>query len=103
MSNDTVLDFYEQLGFEEAEVDDGLTSLFLETDTDGSYVLITDEDGAIPATLKQAVVLAFYSPEGSYEWSATFKNSQLFKDNWSSDLSTEEKLAAIQTSRENAD
>ena len=101
MSNDTVLDFYEQLGFEEAEVDDGLTALFLEADTDGSYVLITDEDGAIPATLKQAVVLAFYSPEGSYEWSATFKNSQIFKDNWSSGLSTEEKLAAIQTSREN--
>ncbi|HAK74088.1 MAG TPA: hypothetical protein DCP36_11870 [Sporomusaceae bacterium] len=103
MSNDTVLDFYELLGFEEAEVDDGLTSLFLETDTDGSYVLITDEDGAIPTTLKQAVVLARYSPEGSYEWSATFNSSQIFKDNWSSNLSTEEKLAAIQTSRETAE
>lgn len=101
MSNDTLFDFYEQLGFEEAEVDDGLTALFQEIDADGGYVLITDEDGAIPDSLKQAVILACYSPEGSYEWSATFKNSQAFQAAWSSDLPIAEKLTAIQTSREN--
>lgn len=101
MSDESVLTFYEDLGFEETAIEDDLTALSLEVDPQGSYALITDEEGAVPETLKQAVVFACYTPEGAFQWSASFKNSYVFKDIWAGSQPTEQKLDAIQKRREN--
>jgi hypothetical protein len=57
-------DFFAALGFEEIEIEDGLTALCCETDEAGGYALVTDDGGAVPENLKQAVVFACYTPEG---------------------------------------
>lgn len=101
MSDESVLDFYEDLGFEETAIEDGLTALSFEVDPQGSYALVTDEEGAVPETLRQVVVFACYTPEGAFQWSASFKNSYVFRDIWSGNHTTEEKLDAIQKRREN--
>lgn len=101
MSDENILDFYEGLGFEETAIEDGLTALSFEIDPQGSYVLLTDEEGAVPETLRQTVVFACYTPEGAFQWSASFKNSYVFKDIWSESQTTEQKLDAIQKRREN--
>jgi hypothetical protein len=103
VSDENVLDFYEALGFEEIDIEDGLTALSFEIDPQGSYALITNAEGAIPETLKQAVVFACYSPEGAFLWSASFKHSYVFKDIWAGNKSTEQKLDAIRKRRENID
>ena len=95
------LELYTTLGFEEIDVEDNLTALFCETNTDGSYVLLTDEEGCTPTNLKKPVILALYTPEGSYQWSASFKNSYLFQETWSIGSTMAEKLAAILAHREN--
>lgn len=102
MSNENVMEFYETLGFEETEVDDGFTALFFELAPEGIYALITDEDGAIPQSLKQSVILACYSPEGAFLWSTSFKNSYLFKDCWSEAPAPELKLDALLKYRESS-
>lgn len=103
MSDESVLDFYEPLGFEETDIEDGLTALYFEIDPQGSYALITNDEGSVPATLKQAVVFACYTPEGAFQQSASFKNSYVFKDIWSGPPTVEQKLDAIQKRRENFD
>jgi len=95
MSDENLMDFYASLGFEEAEVEDGLDALFFELTPDGSYVLITTEDGTIPENLRVAVIFACYSPEGSFLWSASFKNSYVFRDIWSQETTAEQKLNAV--------
>jgi hypothetical protein len=103
VSDETVLDFYETLGFEKTDIEDDLTALFFEIDPQGSYALLTNEEGNLPETLKQSVIFAYYTAEGAYQWSAGFKNSYVFKDIWSGNQSTEQKLDAIQKRLENID
>lgn len=103
MSDETVLGFYEALGFEETDIEDGLTGLFFELDPQGSYALISNEEGAIPESLKQAVIFAFYTPEGAFQWSASFKNSYVFKDIWSKAQTSQQKLDAIGKRQESID
>ena len=103
VSGEAVLDFYESLGFEETDIEDDLTALYFETDPQGSYVLMTNEEGAIPETLKQAVIFACYTPEGAFQWSASFKNSYVFRDIWSGAQTPQEKLDAVGKRRENVD
>lgn len=103
MSDESVLDFYKPLGFEMTDIEDDLTALSFEIDPEGSYVLLTNEEGVLPETLKQSVIFAYYTPEGAYQWSASFKNSYVFKDIWSGSQSTEQKLDAIQKRLENID
>lgn len=98
--SENILEFYETLGFEEVEVDDGYSALFLETAPDGSYVLVTDEDGSIPESLKKPLTLACYSAAGAFAWSAGFKNSLAFQELWSQKSTIEEKLAVVQKHRE---
>jgi hypothetical protein len=95
-----IMEFYEELGFEEIEIEDGLTALFFEIDPEGSYVLLTDDDGDVPQSLKQPLVLACYTAEGAFEWSATFKSSPVFKEIWTVAPAPAEKLAAVQKYRE---
>lgn len=95
-----VMEIYSALGFEEIEVEDNLTALFLETDESGNYVLITDEEGELPATLKQKVILAYYTAEGSFQWSVSFKNSYLFREEWLRHEALAERLAAMLAYRE---
>lgn len=101
MSSETVMDFYGTLGFEEAEIEDGLDALLFELTPDGSYVLLTTEDGTIPDNLREAVIFACYTPEGAFLWSASFKNSYIFKDIWSEPPTPEDKLDAVRKHREN--
>ncbi len=99
MSEESVFDFYGALGFEETDIEDGLTALACELDAAGGYALMTDDEGAIPATLKQRVIFACYSAEGAFLWSMGFKNSFVFREVWSRPQTPEEKLAAVQEHR----
>lgn len=100
MNGENVLVFYEELGFEETEIEDGLTALAVEVDGAGGYVLLTDDEGGLPASLRQPVVLAYYSPEGAYQWSSGFKNSFLFRETWSAAAEPAGRLAAVNRRRE---
>jgi hypothetical protein len=90
-----IIAYYTGLGFEETEIEDGLTALAYEIPTDESYVLLTDEDGKMPVALKQPVLLAYYTPEGAFQWSIGFKNSPMFKDIWSVSDNPARKLEAL--------
>lgn len=99
--NDTILEFYEAIGFEEIEVEDRLTALFCEIDENGSYVLLTNDDGGVLTALKQSVLFTYYSPEGSFQWSTGFKNADAFKELWQEAAMPLEKLEAIRKYRDN--
>ena len=98
--NESVLEYYETLGFEETEIDDNLIVLGVELTPEGNYALITDDEGIMPASLTQPVLFAYYTPDGSYLWSASFKNSAQFKESWTSVQTTADRLAAIIRFRE---
>lgn len=95
-----IMEFYSALGFEEVEVEDNLTAFFLETDDTGSYVLVTDDEGELPATIKQKVIFASYTAAGSFQWSVSFKNSYLFREEWLRHEAVAEKLTALLAYRE---
>lgn len=94
MSTESVIDFYEALGFEETEIEDNLTAFVFDFD-DGSYGLLTDEDGVLPETLKQRLIFALYTSEGAFQWSTSFKNSYTFQDLWNS-AQSEQKLEILE-------
>lgn len=100
MSDDS-REFYTELGFEETELEDEATAMLLEYDDDGSYALITDEDGKTPESLRQTVLFSCYTPDGAFLWSTSFKNSFLFKELWTSASAPADKIAAIQKFRDN--
>ena len=97
---DNVLSFYQELGFEEIDIEDNLTALFIETGEDGSYALLTDDNGEMPKQLRQTVFFACYSAAGAFQWSASFKNSFLFKDTWLRSDTITDKLEALRLHRE---
>lgn len=96
MSDENVMDFYKTLGFEEIEIEDGLTALSFEVSPEENYALLTDEEGSIPTSLRQIIVFAYYTPEGAFLWSTSFKNSYLFQEIWSEADTPEHKLTAMQ-------
>ena len=94
-----VLDFFAALGFEEIEIEDGLTALCYEESPEGEYALITDEEGSLPDSVKIPLMFACYSAEGAFLWSTGFKNASHFKEIWSTETTYAEKLQAIQAYR----
>lgn len=100
MSDENVLDFYHSLGFEEADIEDGQTALFCELDAPGNYALLTDTEGAVPATLQQPVVFACYTTDGAFLWSVGFKDSNAFKAVWNDVGTPAQKLEAVRKYRE---
>lgn len=92
---ENVLAFLQELGFEEIDIEDGLTALAVEFEPDGDYALITNSEGLLPETLKQSLVFACYTAEGAYQWSASFKNAAAFKNIWSSGESLAQKCEAV--------
>lgn len=80
--NDEVMDFFKKLAFEATEIEDGQIALAFEYSENGSYVLLTDEDGLPPESLKKRVLLAYYTSEGAFQWSAGFKDAHVFNDVW---------------------
>jgi hypothetical protein len=100
MSDDDSRDFYDQLGFEETDMEDYVTAMLFEYDQEGAYVLITDEEGKAPDSLRQPVIFSCYRPDGAFLWSTSFKNSFLFKDLWTEAQTSAEKVAAVQKYRE---
>lgn len=103
MEGENARDFFAALGFEETDIEDGLTALFFETDPQGGYALVTDEEGAVPETLKRGVIFASYTPEGAFEWSASFKNAYVFSEVWAGPATAAEKVDAIRKYRESKD
>jgi hypothetical protein len=99
MSKVSPKDFFQALNFEETEIEDKLMALSCEFE-DGSYGLITDEEGALPESVNQPIVFAYYTPEDSFLWSTSFKNSYIFKDIWSAEQTAEQNLAALLKYRE---
>ncbi len=100
MSSETIISFYESLGFEETEIDDGLIVLGIELTPAGNYALITDDEGTMPRNLNQGIIFAYYTPEDSYLWSASFKSATAFKELWTGAPTNEARLDAIVKHRE---
>jgi hypothetical protein len=100
MSDENSRDFYQQLGFEETDMEDYVTALLFEYDPDGSYALITDEEGKTPESLRQIVQFTCYRPDGAFLWSTSFRNSFLFKELWDAAATPSEKIAAVQKHRD---
>ncbi len=95
MPEENVMTFLQELGFEEIEIEDGLTALAVEFEPDGYYALLTNSEGLLPEKSKQSLIFAYYTPEGAYQWSASFKNSSVFKEIWSTGESLNQKLEAV--------
>ena len=98
-TNDEVMNFYEDLGFEEAQIEDGLTALFFEVSPDGSYALLTNDSGAIPESLRQPLIFACYTEAGAFLWSTSFKNSYLLQETWVQEQDPVKKFEAVQNYR----
>ncbi|CQR74203.1 hypothetical protein SOV_23300 [Sporomusa ovata DSM 2662] len=98
--SDNMLELYQSLGFEETEVEDGQPVLGIELTPEGAYALLTDAEGLMPKTPNQEIIFAYYTPEDSYLWSASFKNSTVFKNLWTAAATIEDKLTAITNHRE---
>lgn len=96
----TVLEYFASLGFEEIPIEDGLTALCYEEDAEGEYALVTDEDGSLPAALDVPLMLACYTGGGVFLWSTGFKNAAQFREVWSSGTTFAEKLQSAQRHRE---
>lgn len=96
---DNMVAIYEALGFEETEMEDGQTVLGIEF-ADEEYALLTDVEGGMPQTENQEIIFAYYSSEDSFLWSASFKNSTVFKELWNKATTAAAKLAAIREHRE---
>lgn len=95
MSNNSMVEFYEMLGFEEIEIEDGLIVLGLEVTPEGHYALVTDDEGTMPKTSSQGIIFAYYTADDVFLWSAGFKNSNVFKKIWDSTQAITAKLDAI--------
>jgi hypothetical protein len=100
MGDENSRDFYGQLGFEETDMEDYVTAMLFEYEPEGGYVLITDEEGKTPESLRQTVLFSCYRPDGAFLWSTSFKNSFLFQELWTGAATSAEKLAAVQKYRE---
>lgn len=99
MTVENILDFYTQLGFEEIEIQDSPPAFFWETEENGDYILVTDEDGALPSAVKQPITVAFYDAGDRFQWSTGFKNSFLFRDLWNAAPAATDKLHSLQEYR----
>lgn len=99
MSTENIEDFYESLGFEETEIEDNLTTFGWDNTADDNYALVTNDEGKMPESVKQNIIFAYYSAEGSFLWSVSFKNSYIFKDIWSGATTADSKLDAVQKHR----
>ena len=98
--SDNLLETYQSLGFEETEMEDGQMVLGIELTPEGAYALLTDAEGLMPKNSNQEIIFAYYTPEDSYLWSASFKNSTVFKKLWIEAATIEAKLTAITNHRE---
>ncbi|MDF2499859.1 MAG: hypothetical protein K0Q77_573 [Anaerosporomusa subterranea] len=95
MQEESVLEFFQALGFEEIDIEDGLTALSVEFAPTGNYALITNEEGTLPEKLRQNLIFACYTPEGAYQWSVGFKNSYVFTEIWSTGESLDQRCEAV--------
>ena len=98
--NQAVLEFFTALGFEEIPIEEGLSGLSFEDGPDGEYALITNEDGLLPTSLEAPLLIAFYTPQGSFLWSTGFKNAAQFQATWLPGTTYAEKLQATQQHRD---
>ena len=97
---DSVMHFFQGLGFEEIEIEDNLTALAVDCGVEG-YAIISDDNGNIPESLNQFLIFAFYSPEGAYQWSTGFKTAEAFKPIWSKGGTVWEKCEVVRQYGEN--
>ena len=99
MDSDTLESFYENLGFELAEIDDRDT-LFYQVTDDGAYATITDEDGALPESLEEPIIFTLYDENDSFQWSVTIEDSHYFGELFTRVEDAEELLSHLQGIRQ---
>lgn len=98
--NPTILDFFSRLGFAEIPIEEGLTGLSFEESPESEYALVTNEDGLLPTSLEAPLLLAFYTPAGSFLWSTGFKNAAQFEGIWLQGSTYAEKMQATARHRD---
>lgn len=101
MTGENIVEFYQALGFEATELEDGSAELFFVLDQEGKYATLTDDNGTMPQNLQQPVIFACYTPNDSFLWSTGFKSSFQFQELWSSGQTLTEKKDAVVKHREN--
>lgn len=97
--SNAVITFYEDLGFEETEIEDNLTALCYEVSPEENYALLTDGSGAIPETLKGPLIFSCYTEAGAFLWSTSFKNSYLFQQIWTQESIPAKKFEEVKNYR----
>ena len=101
--NQAVMDFYGELGFEETQIEEGLTALCFEISPEENYGLITNDNGNIPETLREPIIFACYTQAGSFLWSTSFKNSYLVQETWTKEQELHKKFEAVKEYRKDTD
>jgi len=79
MDSDTVLSFYEQLGFDIIDFD-GIDTLFFELSDKGNFATVSDDDGNLPESLEAPIVYNVYDENDSYLWSVTIDDSYTLQE-----------------------
>ncbi|MEN6566992.1 MAG: hypothetical protein ABFC57_11895 [Veillonellales bacterium] len=102
LTDENIRKFYQALGFEETEQEDGSAELFFVFSEAGNYALITDEAGNMPENLQQTIIFACYTPDNAFLWSTGFKNSLQFQEVWSSGQTLTEKHDAVLKHRDSS-
>ena len=92
METNEISVYFTELGFEETEIEDNQTALCFEEAPEGEYVLLTDEEGKLPASLTAALTLACYTAENAFLWSVGFKDAARFQAVWSQGSTYAEKI-----------
>lgn len=99
MTHDTVLAFYDELGFELIDFD-GYNTLFIELLDDGSYATVSDDDGHIPESLNTNIVFNVYDDNDSFQWSVTLHDSHQLQELMISAESIDHLLCTLQNIRQ---
>ena len=99
MDSDTVLSFYEQLGFELIDFD-GIDTLFFELSDKGDFATVSDDDGNLPESLDTSIVFNVYDENDSYKWCVTLEDSAHLKELLDQAESTEEFLSILEDIRQ---
>lgn len=101
MDYDETNSYFENLGFELAEIDNQ-ASLFMDLeDTNwGYYAIVTDVDGNIPSSIDQPIVWSVYDDNDSFQWSVTIENAIYLKTLFEETDNLDDILQSLQNLRE---
>lgn len=96
---DTIDAMLETLGFVPYETEGGGSEFTCDIDDAGNFATLTDMEGLAPTRLQQSVLFTYYTADGSFKWSTSFKSLSLFTECWEAAASLPEKVAAVEAYR----